>query len=335
MGVVMAVSSQSCRFVIACLCLLATLEPSLSQSAHTLQGKVILPSGGPPQLSVRVTLTYNGVRVFETFTDLSGRFSFTGLRRGVYQLEAEGDGRNFETTRVRAEVSAFGSAPQTFTQNIALRPVPGKTVQPAETISAEASDPNLPQQARDEYRKAAKFASGGKPEDAIKHYQEAIKAAPQFYLAHLEMADQCLKLSRLDQAAAAYLKAKELRPERSEPVSGLAVTLIQQQKYPEAVSQLQAVIEMGKQSSVTYLYLGLGETMTGDYAAAEKDLKRAFEMSKAPVARIYLANLYELTGEPQKAIEQLQAFLKENPDAPQARQVRGAIEKLRKQREKK
>ena len=324
-------ADRSHRFVIACLWICAVIQPSLSQSAHTLQGKVLLQSGSAPSNSVRVTLTFNGVRVYETFTDLSGRFSFTGLKRGVYQLEAEGDGRTFETTRVRAEVSAFGAAPQSFTQNIALRPLAGKSVPPADTVSAEVSDPRLPQQAREAYKKGAKRASDDKPEEALKLFEQAVQAAPAFYAAHLAKADQYLKLRRFDEAAASYIRAKEIKPDRAEPLSGLGATLIQQQKYLEALSHLRKVVEMGKQSSATYLYLGLGETMTGDYAAAESDLKRSFELSKAPVARIYLANLYELKGEPLKAIEQLQAFLNENPDAPQSKQVRGAIEKLRKQ----
>jgi hypothetical protein len=47
---------------------------------------------------------------------------------------------------------------------------------------------------------------------------------------------------------------------------------------------------------------------------------------------MYLANLYDLKGEPAKAIEQLQAFLKE-ANVPQERQIeiREVIEKLKKQ----
>ena len=51
------------------------------------------------------------------------------------------------------------------------------------------------------------------------------------------------------------------------------------------------------------------------------------------LARIYLANLYDLKGEPERAIEQLKAFLKESPNLPEERQteIRAVIEKLRKQ----
>lgn len=47
---------------------------------------------------------------------------------------------------------------------------------------------------------------------------------------------------------------------------------------------------------------------------------------------MYLANLYELKGEPAKAIEQLKAFLEESPNLADERraQIAKVIDKLRK-----
>src|SRR5258708_28919890 len=112
--------------IILALILLLSLSCSLSvcaQNVHSLQGRVIAPTGLQPQTPVKVALTFDGRRIYETFTDLSGRFSFTGLGRGTYQLTAEGDDQSFERTTVYAEVSAFGSAPQLFTQDIQLQPL--------------------------------------------------------------------------------------------------------------------------------------------------------------------------------------------------------------------
>src|SRR5262245_66668447 len=83
------------------------LVAASAQSIHTIQGKVSLPNGNPPTGSVRVTLTLNGMHIYETFTDMSGRFFFSGVSRGRYQLTAEGDGQAFEKTRVEAEVPAL------------------------------------------------------------------------------------------------------------------------------------------------------------------------------------------------------------------------------------
>src|ERR1044071_954962 len=84
--------SLNCIFHLLALVLILIL-PSIAQGQHALQGRVVMPNGVPPSISVKVTLTFNGMRVYETFTDLSGRFSFAGLRRGTYQLTAEGEGR--------------------------------------------------------------------------------------------------------------------------------------------------------------------------------------------------------------------------------------------------
>jgi hypothetical protein len=108
----------------ALLLILGSAFTVSAQNVHTLQGKVIGPDGLQPQNPVRVTLTFDGRRIYETFTDLSGRFSFTGLARGTYQLTAEGDDQTFAKTTVYAEVMAFGSAPQLFTHDIQLQPLP-------------------------------------------------------------------------------------------------------------------------------------------------------------------------------------------------------------------
>ena len=319
-------------FHLLTLVLVLTLT-AFAQGQHALQGKVELPNGAAPANSVKVTLTFNGMRVYETFTDLSGRFSFSGLRRGSYQLTAEGDGQTFETTRVDAEVNAYGSAPQIFTQNIQLRFKPGKSTLPAAVTSVEELDANVPARAREEYDKGIKDSGNNKPENAVKHFQEAITLYPQFYSAHVAIAEQYAKLKRDEEAAQYYRKAIEMKPERAPAYVGLGVMLVKQQKYGEAIAPLRRSLEIEKQSSTPYLFLGLSEMMMGDYQSSETNLLRAHEIGKPVLARIYLANLYSLKGEHERAIEQLKAFLKESPNLPEERQteIRGVIEKLRKQ----
>src|ERR1051325_2841750 len=104
-------------FAIA-VCLVSILgcySVAVGQGGSGLQGRFITPSGAQPTSPVRVKLTFNGRAILETFTDLSGRFTFPGIRNGTYQLTAEGDGVNFETTTIYADVPAFGGGGQTFT----------------------------------------------------------------------------------------------------------------------------------------------------------------------------------------------------------------------------
>lgn len=302
------------------------------QGQHSLQGRVRFSDGSAPPNPVKVTLTFNGRRMYETFTDISGRFFFTGLQRGNYQLVAEGDDQTFDTTKVEAEVNAYGSAPQSFTQNIQLRPRAGKAVSPAAVTSVEAVDANLPARAREEYDRGIKDAGNKKPENAVKHLQEALSVHPQFYSAYVAIADQYMKLKRDAEAAEAYQKAIELKPDRAPAYIGLGMMFVKQKKYSEAIAPLRRSLEINKQSSAPFMFLGLAEMMTGDYQSSEANLLRAYDIGKPALVRMYLANLYDLKGEPAKAIEQLQAFLKES-NLPQERQIeiREVIEKLKKQ----
>lgn len=306
---------------------------AVAQAVHSLQGRVAFPNGSSPPNPVGVKLTFNGMNIYETFTDLSGRFSFTGLHKGIYSLTAESDGETFETTTVPAEITAFGPAAQLFTQNIQLRLKSGKPVPPASVTTVESHDPNIPARSREEYERGVNDAGNNRPENAVKHFHEALAIHPQFYSAHVAIAEQYSKLNRDEEAAASYRKAIELRPERAQAYVGLGVMLVKQKRYPDAIAPFRRSLEIEKQSSTPYLFLGLAEMMTGDYTASESDLLRAFEIGKPGLAHIYLANLYELKHEPSKAIDHLKAFLKENPNLPEERQIqlREAIEKLRTQ----
>ena len=321
------------RFSLACLALVffvaAAADAARAQGGHTLEGRVQLPNGAQPTSPVKVTLTFNGRRIHETFTDLSGRFNFAGLSRGNYQLTAEGDGQTFDTTSVAAEISAFGSGSQGFTQNIQLRPKAAAAAgAPAGAVSLEELDPSVPERARERYRQALREAAADKPEQAAKLFQEALAAHPPFYAAHMALAEQHAKLQRYDAALAAYQKAGELRPDRAEPYVGIGVTLVSQKRYDEGIRLLRGVIEVDKNLAAPYLSLGYAEMMTGQHKEAETHLLRALELAKPAVAHIYLANVYEQLGQPAKAVEHLQTYLKESPKSPQADSVRGAIDKL-------
>lgn len=323
------------RLTLGWLALLLASASALGQGLHTLEGRVVLPNGMQPTQPVRVTLTLSGRRLFETFTDLSGRFSFTGLNRGMYQLTAEGDGQSFETTSVNAEIAAFGSAPQTFTQNIQLRPKAGAVIPPALSVAVEEIDPDVPGEAKSKFRQGVKSAAAGKPEQAVRFLQESVKAHAPFYAAQMLLAEQLSKLQRYDEAIAAYRKASELKPDRADPYVGVGAALVGQKRYDEGIRMLRGIIEVDKNIPAPYLSLGYAEMMTGDYKSAEEHLLRALELGKTALAHVYLANIYEQTGEPLKAVAQLEAYLKENPNSPQAEVVRAAIEKLRRKAKEK
>ena len=323
------------RLALACLALLLASAGARAQGAYTLEGRVALATGAQPAQPVRVTLTLGGRRLFETFTDLSGSFNFSGLKAGTYRLTAEGDGRLFETTSVEVEISSVGGGLQVYA-NIQLRPKAGTpAASPAGTVAAEEMDPGVPDAAKENYRRGLKSAAEGKAEQAVRAFEEAVKAHADFYAARMALAEQLSRLQRYEEALAAYRKASELKPERAEPYVGVGVALVGLKRYEEGIRMLRGVVEVDKNIAAPYLSLGYAEMLVGDYASAREHLLRALELGRAPLAHVYLANVYEQTGEYAAAATHLEAYLKESPDSPQRESVRAALDKLRKKAGKK
>jgi tetratricopeptide (TPR) repeat protein len=318
---------------------------ALSQGGHTLQGRVITPNGSQPTAPVRVTLTISGRRVYETFTDLSGRFSFPGLARGTYQLTAEGDDRTFVDTSVYAEVSAFGNAPQLFTQDIQLRPIAGKPVSRATVINAFTQE--VPKTAREKLERANKLADQGKNEAAIVEIQEAIRIFPRYFEAHLSLGNQLLKAGRLDDAILALDVAREINPNDERLYQSFGLLLMRQKNYPVAVAifteasrlnPTNAVNALMRATALIYQASTIDPTTSENLRArsnlllkAELALLQVDELSgkKIKADSVTLAMFYDLKGEPARAADELEDYLQKKPGSKNSEAVRQEITRLR------
>src|SRR5262245_58386329 len=73
--------------------------------AHTIRGKIFMPSGAPPDQRLRVVLEVNtGGIAGEVFSDSVGNFEFRSLPNGTYKIVAPSDGRVYETAQETVEL---------------------------------------------------------------------------------------------------------------------------------------------------------------------------------------------------------------------------------------
>ena len=205
-----------------------------SAQQSVLSGRVITPSGTQPTTPVRVKLTFNGRPINETFTDLSGRFSFPGVSAGTYQLTADGDGINFETTTVYAEVPAFGSAPQSFTQDIQLRPIIHKAAAQPGVVNAFTQ--NVPAAAKQAFTLGMKLAEEGKTDAAVENIRNAIKIFPDYFDAHLQLGNMFLKAEQFNEAIAELDLARQVNPNDERCYQSFGLLLMKQRNFPMAVA---------------------------------------------------------------------------------------------------
>lgn len=315
-----------------------------AQGANVIEGKVITPGGTQPNTPVRVKLTFNGRAIHETFTDLSGRFSFPGLSRGVYQLTAEGDGINFETTTVYAEVSAFGSAPQTFTQQIQLRPIAHKpTAQPG---VVNAFTQNVPDAAKQAFATGVKLAEDGKTEAAIENIRNAIKIFPDYFDAHLQLGNMFLKTEQFNEAIAELDLARQVNPNDERCYQSFGLLLMKQRNFAMAVAifaeaarlnpanPMNAVMKataLIHQAAVAPESAPATENRSYLLGRAELALSQASDLSenKLKPDTMTMALFYELKGDPDKAAAELESYLKKSPQIKNSAAIQSEIKRLR------
>lgn len=334
------------RALLAIIVLFSSALVVSAQGGHTLQGRVVTPNGNQPDNPVKVTLTFNGRRVYETFTDLSGRFSFAGIGAGTYQLTAEGDGKSFITTSVYAQVSAFGSAPQSFRQDIQLRTLPGKALGPTGVISGFRQE--IPKAARQAFDRSMKLSTEGKADAALEKMKEAVKEFPEYFEAHLQLGNQLMKSGRFDEAVSELDRAREINPKDERLYQSFGLLLMRQKNYAVAVAVFSEASRLNPANAVNVLMKAtalIHQAYAMDPSASEEAARdRQHIVNRADAAiteaaklsdrkvkpdHLTFAMFYEMKGERSRSASELEAYLQENPKGRNAEDLRKLVEKLR------
>lgn len=332
------------RFALFLLFFLASFIITSAQGANVLEGKVITPSGMQPTHPVRVKITVNGRPIYETFTDLSGRFSFPGLSRGTYQLIAEGDGLTFETTTVSADIPAFGSGAQGFTQDIQLRPIAHKPNTQPGVVNAFSQ--NVPPAAKQALDAGLKLVGEGKIEPAIENMRKAVKIFPDYFDAHLQLGNVFLKIDQLQEAIAELDMARQINPNDERAYQSFGLLLMKQRNFAVAVA---IFAEAGRLNPTNPMNVVMRATALIHQAAVVDDSapateKRSYLLSRAELAigqaaemsenklkpdTMTMALFYELKGDPERAATEIEAYLRKNPQLKNSEALQKEIKRLR------
>jgi len=322
------------------LSLLISSPVAFAQNANVLQGRVITSGGTQPNNPVRVKLTFNGRPIHETFSDLSGRFSFPGLSRGTYQLTAEGDGISFETTSVYADISAFGAASQSFTQDIQLRPIAHKPTPQPGVVNAFTQV--VPEAAKQALEAGLKLAEAGKTEAAVENMRKALEIFPDYFDAHLQLGNAFLKAERLSDAIAELDRAREINPNDERAYESFGLLLMKQRNFAVAVrvfaeaARLNPANPMNAAMRATALIHQAGSAPSNEdrtllLGRAEQALSLASSLSENKLRpdSMTMALFYELKGEPERAATELETYLRKTPQEKNSTAVQNEIKRLR------
>ena len=292
--------------------------PSSSGGTHTIKGRVFFPDDRPGTRHVKVRLesanTFGGLA---TVTDDDGKFSFTRLEAGPYTIVVDGD-KAYETAREAVAIDREASPG-------------GRIIDVPIYLKLKSTAPPVPKQAFDLYNKAMDSVKSGDGKKAIEYLKSAVASYGNFPEAYNELGVQYLKLGQVDAAADALATAVKLAPRDFQPRLHYGVALLNQKKFPEAELQLRDAIIKNPNAPTAHMYLGMALVNQKKLVEAQQEFELAVNSKSSEVAAAhrYLGGIYWGNRDYKRAADELEAYLKLAPNAPDAERTKQAIKDLR------
>lgn len=319
------------------LFIIITQSPAAAQRSgpHTIKGTVHASDGRPPHVEV-VLENSTRMPLGRVFADQDGRFAFYGLGFGTYRVVVPAFGAY---AQVSQEVDIFGSPDSVIIRTVDLYLKPkakGGPLGPAATVSAFTQA--IPKAAEEEYNKGVRELEQGSNESGVASLRRALDLFPDYYSALVRLGTEHARASQYEKAAPLFRRAGKVNPKSAVPHVMLGISLVELDQDKEAIPVLMLGRSLDPKSVNAHLYLGIAHLETDDLAQAEGNLRRAYELggpSRAAVARLHLAAIYDRQGKYQLAADELEGYLRDVPGAKNAAKIRQVIEGLRRKAKKK
>ncbi len=299
---------------------------------NTIGGMLVSSTGQriSRRVSVRLRSMTRGDRI--STTDENGNFVFRGVPSGDFVVVIDRE-QDFEPYSQNVSViQPRGMPPQTYYLSIRLELKGRADVKPG-VLNAEFA--NVPKPALVHYDKAVEQAKKGDYPGAVEELKLAIKEYPSFMLAFNVLGVQYLKLNQPENADEAFQSALKITPDAFVALRNRGIANFMMKRYGEAVPILRKALAKNDQDALGHYFLGQALANLGLFEDAEKELLASLKLGKEEMKEAHriLAIIYASRGAKKQAADELEAYLKLAPDAPDAEKLRDKIRQLRESNE--
>ena len=311
-----------------------------SQPNNSIAGFVFSPSRqAVDQINVEL-LDEFGRLLRRTLTDGSGRYGFFRMASGKYQVRVMAMQYGYEEQVQEVEIVNFsrqstGGSPtfsgsQNVQMNFSLSPrrERDETKKGSRVIFAQ----EIPEAANKHYKQGISNFDQHRSDEGIKELEEATRIFPAFYYALERLGQEYIKRERFVNAETVGKKAVEVNPKNPQAWYILGYALYGTKKLTEALQSTGKSIEIDPASVDARFLMGVLYRQNSQYKDAEKQLKKAKELAKIPVADIHwqLALLYNYNLKEYKlAADELELYLKAMPDRKDDEIIKKLIRQMR------
>src|SRR2546425_837870 len=272
-----------------------------------------LPTGG---VIVNIRSLTEGPFV-SVLTDWSGRFQVRGLNSGVYEIVVEEAG--YEPIRETLQLLRGPSPPL----ELYLKGGNSSPVRRTD-YAVSVRELRIPVKARNAFEKGLERLAKNDAVGSRTQFLRATATFPGYYEAyhHIGVAD--LRLGHEEEAAQAFQKAVDLSGGHyARAQFALGLLLCRRGKYAEAEAVIRRGLDVDGSSATGHLFLSVALFRLNRLEEAEKIAREAL-LRKPGFAWAYLvlADVHGRRGEYARQLQDLDAYLKLEPDGPASKRVR-------------
>jgi tetratricopeptide (TPR) repeat protein len=324
---------------------------SMPRDGVYITGRVQMEDGSPLPMDVTLETTCGPYGQPRAYSDAKGKFNFkVRVDRAIesdaayshsndpisYPLGVKPMGKAPPVCTVKASIPGYVSSPvnvpsQRLVDNpgigtIVLHRVgsgdPGGMISVSMLTAPKGALKDF-QRGREELEKSN--GDGARNEAARKNFQKAVDAYPAFAEAWFELGRIDVRTNTVE-GRADFAKAIAADPKFLRPYSELAVLNATEQKWPETIEITGQALKMDAAGfPELYYYCALAHWSLKQFADAERRAREAVKVDsdgKLPRAHLLLGYLLAEKGDLPGAAENLQAFLAQAPQSPEANKTR-------------
>jgi tetratricopeptide (TPR) repeat protein len=172
-------------------------------------------------------------------------------------------------------------------------------------------------------------------DEAVKLFHQSLQEQPTLSAARITYAEALSATQQWDEAEQQLREAlKDAKLERADRANAhlkLSLKLNRDARYEAAAVELEKAVALTPESAMARLYLGATLLQLKKLPEAERELLKAYELGRKAVgtAQFMLGQLYYNQQKLEPALRAFEQFLTDIPNAPNAAQVKQAIEQIK------
>ncbi|HEU4769157.1 MAG TPA: tetratricopeptide repeat protein [Pyrinomonadaceae bacterium] len=290
-------------------------SPSTMAQGLTIFGDVRITSDGNTLVPRDVLLLLRRVadgEVARQMVSSRGRYRFTGLKAGEYEIVAEAEGKEIgRLTQIRIGDMILSNSPYGYQNDLEIRwrnptqPAVAGVISAADVYARSAATQSL-------FAKAEEAVGKKKYDQASSLLKQVVETDKADFQAWTALGSIYMAQQKFEDAEQSYLQAIEAKPTSARARLNLGRLYYSQKKFDQAIESLTAAVELQPTSGEANYLLGESYLQVKKGSKAIPYLNEAAKLDK-PEAHLRLGWLYNAAGMKDKAAIEYEEYLKKNP----------------------